>query len=373
VKLAVVANFAYGAITSNPKLHVGGVERQVALLCRWFAKRGHDVSLITWDEGYEDGVVVDGVKLIKQCGHDAGIPGLRFFIPRWSSLVRALRKADADLYYQNCAEYVTGQVALWCKWNNRSFVYSVASEPDCDPALPQMSKLRDKLLYKYGLNHCTNIIVQNTKQKEMLKNGFGLPSNVLPMPCDGPDKINYRRPSPLNTVHANIIWVGRIASVKRPDRVFEIAKKLPWCKIVMAGGADKEHGYAKEIFDKALEYENITMVGSVSQEQLKSYYSSSSILCCTSEYEGLPNTFLEAWSYGLPVLSTVDPDDVISKNEVGVFCKNMDHMIECIEDLKNNNNRWNIYSDNARGYFEKHHSMDRAMNEFERIFTDTLS
>ncbi|MDD5414837.1 MAG: glycosyltransferase, partial [Smithellaceae bacterium] len=120
----LVAHNAAGAMFGGNQGYIGGVERQTSLMARWLAVQGYRVSLVTWDEGQADDQVVDGVRVIKTCSRDTGLPGLRFFHPRWTSLIRALRRADADLYYHNCAEYVTGQVALWCRRNGRKFVYS---------------------------------------------------------------------------------------------------------------------------------------------------------------------------------------------------------------------------------------------------------
>jgi len=87
---------------------MGGVERQTSMMARWLGARGFPVSLLTWHEGRAEEVVIDEVQVIKMCRWDEGIPGLRFLHPQWTSLNRALRRADADVYYQNCAESVAG-------------------------------------------------------------------------------------------------------------------------------------------------------------------------------------------------------------------------------------------------------------------------
>ena len=118
-RLCFVAHNAYGAVAGGASGMIGGIERQQSLMAKWLAKRGHRVSMITWDEGQEDGVEIDGVRVFKVCRRDSGTPGLRFFWPRWTSLCAAMSRADADVYYQNCGEYVTGQVAMWCRRNHR--------------------------------------------------------------------------------------------------------------------------------------------------------------------------------------------------------------------------------------------------------------
>ncbi len=117
--------------------------------------------------------MIDGVRVIKICREDEGIPGMRFFWPRWPSLVRAMRAADADVYYQNGAEYVTGQVAGWCRANRRKFVYSVASDKDVDATCSILESRRDRAFYRYGLRHADRIIVQTPRQREDVRAHFG--------------------------------------------------------------------------------------------------------------------------------------------------------------------------------------------------------
>ena len=89
-------------LAGGPTGHIGGVERQTSLLARWLAARGYGVSVLTWDEGQPDDLAIDGVRVIKICRRSAGLRGLRCFHPRWSGLLRAMRKADAGGYYKHC-------------------------------------------------------------------------------------------------------------------------------------------------------------------------------------------------------------------------------------------------------------------------------
>jgi glycosyltransferase involved in cell wall biosynthesis len=103
------------------------------------------------------------------------------------------------------------------------------------------------------------------------------------------------------------------------------------------------------------------------------FYKTASILCCTSSYEGFPNTFLEAWSYGLPIVSTVDPDDLISERGLGVYAANGPQVAQGIRRLKEDNGLRCLMSANARNYFLENHAVDPAMRRFEDVFAAALS
>ena len=141
-RICLVSHNASGAFQEGEAGHIGGVERQTQLLARWLAGRGHDVIVITWlDRGLGDWVDRFGVKILGTCEPNRGIRWLRFFHPKWTSLISALRRADADIYYHNAAESVTGQIAMWCRLHRRRFVYSVASEPACKISLPTLGNV----------------------------------------------------------------------------------------------------------------------------------------------------------------------------------------------------------------------------------------
>ena len=373
MKICFVAHFAYGALTGGRQGHVGGVEKQTSLMAKWLAGRGHEVSFLTWDEGQTETVTeIDGVKVIKMCRHDQGLPGARFLMPRWSSLIGAMRIADADLYYHNCAEYVTGQVALWCRARKKKFIFSVPSDTDCDPNLPTLKKIRERILYKYGLRKADKIIVQTETQQKMLDSGFGLPATVIPMPCPGTASREDVLNKPFENGNATLLWVGRISREKRLEAIIDVSSKIPHVHFDIVGGPDQDLAYAETVLEKARKRPNITVHGKVERDRMDYYYRNASALCCTSYYEGFPNTFLEAWNNGLPIISTVDPDDIIRKNRLGFAIEETDEIKDRIEQLIGDEKVWREYSLNARNYFERKHLVETTMPIFEQLFEKTI-
>src|SRR3989337_3611047 len=139
--ICFVAHNAFGAMVGENKKHIGGIERQQALMSKWLAANtDFKVSMITWDEGQDDEIEISGIKIYKMCSKESGIRGLRFFYPRWSSLMLAFKRANADIYYYNCGDLGLGQVVLWAHWNKKKVIYSVAHEIDCIPPFPALKQ-----------------------------------------------------------------------------------------------------------------------------------------------------------------------------------------------------------------------------------------
>lgn len=372
MRLCVVAHHAYGAITGGTAGHFGGVERQTSLMCRWLAAHGHDVSLVTWDEGQGDDTVVDGVRLIRLCRRDAGLPGLRFVAPRWTSLLGALRRADASVYYHNCAEYVTGQVAHWCRRNGRHFVYSVASDMDVDPQLPDLPARRERILYRYGLKAADRIVLQTEVQRRRLREHFGLQGTVLPMPCPGPDAAAYRAPQPPQAGGVRALWAGRIAPVKRFELLLEVARACPEVSFDVAGMLDAGDAYLAPLLEAARRLPNLVLHGAVPRAQMADMYARAGLLLCTSRYEGFPNTFIEAWSLGVPVVSTVDPDGLIAGRELGAVADTAAGLAAAIRGVVADPAAWRAMSARGRDYYVRHHAVDQAMAQFEKLFREVV-
>jgi len=370
--VCLVAHFAFGALGGGERGHVGGVEHQTSLLARWLASRGHRISLVTWDEGQPDGVEIDGVRVYTLCRRDAGLPGLRFVHPRWTSLIAALRRADARIYYQNCGEYVTGQVALEARRRRRAFVYSVASDPDCDARLPGLPALRERLLYRYGLRRADRVIVQTRRQQRLLQEGFGRASVVLPMPCAGParDALPPRRLAP--GAPRRVLWIGRLAEVKRPDRLLDVAQACPELRFDVVGPPE-DPAAAAALLERARSLANVTYHGRVARDGVAAFYERADALLCTSEYEGFPNTFLEAWSHGVPTVSTVDPDGLIAEQGLGAHAPDRDGLAAALRRLLGSAALWEQASSRARAYFLDHHALDRSLPRFEALFREVAA
>ncbi len=373
MKICFVAPFAYGALTGVRGGHVGGVERQTALMARWLADRGHAVSVATWTEGTNADEVVDGIRVLKICPAEAGLPGLRFVHPRWTTLNAALARADADLYYQGCAESVTGQVALWARRHGRRFVYSVASDPECDPSLPILHSFRERWLYRRGLTLASAIIAQTANQQQLLKSGFGLTSTVLPMPSEVTSEQSIDTLEAARPLLPVVVWIGRLMPVKNVALFLDIAERLPDITFSLVGGTDQDSDYAENMLARARTLSNMRVHGVLDRAQVLATLRSSHLLCCTSHHEGFPNTFLEAWAHGVPVVSTVDPDGLLQNRTLGRRGSDVNCLAAQVQSLVTDSRIRQQMSRNAWDYYYTNHYIAGAMPRFEALFQDLLA
>ena len=109
-----------------------------------------------------------------------------------------------------------------------------------------------------------------------------------------------------NVKRKTILYAGTVCHRKGYDdliRAFaKIAKKYPDWNVVLAGNGEEEKGRA---ISKELGIANqVEFLGWVSGEQKDKAFRESMIFCLPSYAEGFPMAVLDAWAYGLPVITT---------------------------------------------------------------------
>jgi glycosyltransferase involved in cell wall biosynthesis len=302
-----VLNPAYGGE------YFGGESVQQTLLARAFRASGHDVSMVVKDHGQPQADAVDGITVYKSYQEQAGVPVLRFLHPRLTSIVQALRMADADVYYQSCAGMLTGVTAWFCRRHGRRLVFRVAHDTDCIPGQHLINLWRDVKLYEYGLRRADFIAAQGEHQQRLLEEHYQLSSHVINMAVEPP----AQAPVPGHG-DIDVLWVNNLRDFKRPDLVVELARLVPEVNITMIGGAvpGNDALYAR-IKEQAASLPNLDFLGAVPYAEVNGYFDRSRIFINTSDSEGFPNSFLQAWIRAVPVVSFFDPDGLIAQHGLG--------------------------------------------------------
>lgn len=348
---------------------VGGAELQQTLLAKALARRGFQTSMIVADYGQEDGAVWSGVRTYKAAGLREGIPVLRFVHPRWTKLVAALGRAAADVYYVSPASVQVGQVALWARRNDRRMVQRIASDADCDPKRLLMSFWRDRKLYEFGLRNADVILAQSVKQQELLRANYGLDSFVVASLVDVPDSRLQ-----LEERDISILWVGNIQQLKRPELFLDLARRLPGLAASMVGGAQPK---AQHLLDQtkaaASRVGNLTFHGPLPYRATQGLFDRARVFVNTSDVEGFPNTFLQAWARGIPVVSFFDPDDVIRREGLGYAVANLDEMAGAVHRLALDPQLWAEVSGRCLAYIACRHDEEQTVAPYVEIFRRLLS
>lgn len=340
---------------------IGGEAVQQALLGRALARRGHDVSMVVADQGQEDGARWESIRIFSAYRLDAGLPGLRFVYPRWTGMWSALKRADADVYYTSCAGMQVGLVALFCRHLRKGFVFRIASDTDCDESRLLVRFARDRWLYAYGLRRADAILAQSVSQAETLARNYGLPSRVAGLLVE--------QPLPTAARDIDVLWVSNIRREKRPDRILELAATLPDVKIHLVGGSLRnEDALFCEVERAARVMANVSFHGALPYWDANELYGRSRLLVNTSDVEGFPNSYLQAWIRGVPVVTLIDPDRVIEREGLGAAVRSPAEIAGAVRHLLAHPAAWKAASERCRAYMEREYGDDKIMAAYLETF-----
>jgi glycosyltransferase involved in cell wall biosynthesis len=344
---------------------IGGESVQQTLLGRALARRGLDVSMVVSDCGQIDGAQWDGIRVFKAYRPGAGLPVLRFIHPRWTGLWSALARADADIYYTSCAGMEVGLVAMFCRRFHRRLVFRTASDTDCDRSRLLVRFARDRWLYAYGLRRADAILVQSASQAETLARSYGLAGRVAGMLVE--------TPPPPTARDIDVLWVSNIRRLKRPDRILELAGRMPEVKIHMVGGPiSGEEALFQEIANMAATKSNVMFHGRLPYQDGNDLYGRARVLVNTSDVEGFPNSYLQSWIRGVPVVTLIDPDGVIEREGLGIAAMYPAQMLDAVRFLLGDPAAWKAASIRCRMFMAREYGEEKVLAAYFDTFAEVM-
>ena len=173
-----------------------------------------------------------------------------------------------------------------------------------------------------------------------------------------------------------VLWVGTIHAYKRPELVLELARRLPHRRFVMIGGSatgeELVAGYYEQVRDAARRLPNVEFKGFLPLEEVERCYGRGRVLVNTSFYEGMPNTFLQAWARGIPTVATVDVGARVDGRSIYATFSDVEKAAIEIERLFSDQGHWAQASERVRRYFDSEHSTAEVLKRYSRVFDDLM-
>lgn len=173
----------------------------------------------------------------------------------------------------------------------------------------------------------------------------------------------------------NVLFVGRLIPLKRPEIFVRLAKKLeenlPHRKLnfLIVGDGELRSELETQAKNLNLRRNRILFLGQ--REDVGEIYRRGDLLVLTSLYEGTPNAVLEAMSYGLPVIAADVggvAEIVNARRGILVDCADEEKLFQAVAAVVTDDDlRWRLGT-NGREYTEVNHSPENLEKQLAAIY-----
>ena len=255
-------------------------------------------------------------------------------------IYRLIKKLSPEIIYVKGMSYMAALGAHYAKSQNTRMVLHISSQrnvdnPKSEPGFKNfILNFLDRNIAKYVIRNVDQIICQANYQNILLQSNYGRCCNlVLPNFHPVPDNSLKKEP-PLK-----IVWIANFKQLKQPEKFVALAenfKNQHSTKFIMIG-RPASGVWQKKLFQDMNRLSNLEYMGELPIDKVNEVLSESHILVNTSQYEGFPNTYIQAWMRKVPVVTlNCDPDDLIKKKGIGYHSRTFPNMVQDVNKLIEN-------------------------------------
>jgi len=366
IKVCFVSTSAYPLFNKNSNAFFGGAEVNMYYLAKKISEdTDFDVTVCVGDYDQKQVELYDGVKVRKLKyqpmlfgANNKKYETVPYKILRQIFLINELALKDYDVYINTCGGGMITQLVLLGKYIRRKkVIFRMASDSDA-----QCSKFDGRLgrikswIYRKSLAGTSLVVAQTERQQKMLLQNINIQSVVINNGFFIKDQANVKE-------KAFFLWVSRSDENKRPDLFLKLAARLPDERFVIIIPGDNET--KEKAVCEAKRLKNVELLDFVPFSQIQDYYDKAKAFVNTSVYEGFPNSFIQSFLAGTPILSfNVNPDEIITKHNLGHLCNNnLDDAVDFIKGL--DENRIRVLGENCLDYVRKNHDIIKSADKYK--------
>lgn len=359
IRVCFIAPKAYPIFNPSVQKVFGGAEVDLYLLATELAKdERFEVSFVVGDYGQPDGEMREGVRLLKSLDFRQSV--MTGAIKIW----KAMKKADATVYMMKTASPGVPLTAYFCRRYKRRFVYKSANQGECDGSYVRRHPVLGHF-FKRSLNEASQVIAQSRRDRDNLKRYLGLESIVI---ANG-----HRIPDVNETEKRFILWAGRSAAVKRPERFLTLAAAFPDERFVMICQRATGDGNYDDLRQQAGEIENLTFYEHVDFAEIDRFFGQAKVFVNTSDSEGFPNTFIQACKAGTAILSfKVNPDAFLTEYSCGLCGDGSQEAMASNLRILLADDRYLDLGQKGVSYVREQHRIETIVEQYKRLFAELI-
>lgn len=297
-----------------PSLASGGAERAVANFASGLVSQEEQVTIVIYFRMKDEYPVDERVRVINLSGGDMYTYERIGYLKKVGTLRKIIKGEQPD-YILPFLGQVCFHTALACFDMHGKVINTIRINPAMGPSNKWIRKLRD-----YIIVHSWKTIVQNEDQK-----------HYFPKSCQ--ERIYVLRNAVNSSLFSierktenqryRIVALGRLEDQKNYplliNAIQEVVQNRQDIVVEIYGDGARRESLNEQIETCGLE-NYVHLMGRTSN--VNSVYEKADLYILSSDYEGMPNTLIEAMAAGVPAISTncpTGPADIIKNHENGLL------------------------------------------------------
>lgn len=202
-----------------------------------------------------------------------------------------------------------------------------AKRYDVSKFLPRiMEAIYADIFIERSIKRADVVVCQTRSQKDQFISSVGMQPHVLgsghPIPA------YYHKSSSIPSV----LWLANLTEIKQPLLFAKLARALKSESghFIMAGKAP-DRKLLQQVKTITYDVQRFNYHGGVGLREGDSLFKQAALFVSTSQYEGIPNTFIQACKHGTPIISlNNDPDNIIQSEQIGEVVDSFEALVECV-------------------------------------------
>ncbi len=348
----------------------GGAELQMGFLAKTLASHGIRVTIID-PQAHGSCSPTPHLAIQGVPNWVRGVRGIRFFTHRVPALIKSLRATGAKVFYCRGFSFVFLVPLCVARYSRAQFCLAVASDAHLVGFRERYSLLYkghsslwswistiipDELVASILLRFSDILLVQHEDQRTLARSRSG---RVLKLSNIIGDEVFDIKAKASRT---GVIVVGTFSVYKGLRVLLPVVGRLQDVTFEFIGVATDTEG--EEVMAALSHLPNVRLHGGLDRNSTLERIAGAKALVNTSPREGFPNTFIEAWALGTPVVSLfVDPGGLIEEHRLGYVCKGD---VAVLEGLLRQD-RYDLDMERIKTYVKENHSGESAVHIFDEI------
>ncbi len=351
------------------QLKKGGAERVTSNLANYLSQK-NEVSIgilrnIGIEYDLQSNIEIINFETIEQSNK----PKILKYVYRYKNIKKKLSEKRYDIILTFLPE-ASFMILLFQKKFNLNVIVSVRNDPKVE-----YKKYSKKILMKWLYKRANGFVFQTSDAQKYFSSKIQQKGTIIMNSISDKFMIEQAYGGIRQKV---IVSVGRLCEQKNQIMLLKVFKqiinKYPNYSLIIYGDGDKRNELEQYIQENGMQ-ENVMLPGIVNEIEKEIYKASMFVL--TSNFEGMPNSLIEAMCLGIPCISTDcpcgGPKEIIQDGENGFLIEvnNHNQLAEKMELLITNKKLAKKISVNAHKIIEKV-SPDKINKEWEEYLKSKI-